>query len=135
MNMLSNEKLNFNSLEENTYKKMMELGRNLIRDKLKLLDNLIKKYRDKDVFKIKDSQKTTIKTRLGEVEFYRRRYEMVVNDKTRCIYLLDELLEIKSIGQYSQSVVEMIVREVTKKSYRETAKTISEDTDSTITYT
>lgn len=60
---------------------------------------------------------------------------MQINGTKKCIYLLDELLEINSIGQYSQSVVEMIVREITKKSYRETAKTVSEDTESTITYT
>lgn len=135
MDIVSNEKMNFNSLEEKMYKKMMELGRNLIKDELKLIDNLIKKYRDKETFKIKDSQKTTIKTRLGEIEFFRRRYEMEINGTKKCIYLLDELLEINSIGQYSQSVVEMIVREIVKKSYRETAKTISEDTDSVITHT
>ena len=74
MDIVSNEKINFNSLEEKMYKKMMELGRNLIRDDLKLIDKLIKQYRDKEVFKIKDIQKTTIKTRLGEIEFFRRRY-------------------------------------------------------------
>ena len=58
MNMLSNEKINFNSLEEKMYKKMMELGRNLIKDELKLIDKLIKQYRDKEIFKIKDSQRT-----------------------------------------------------------------------------
>lgn len=135
MDIVSNEKINFNSLEEKMYKKMMELGRNLIKDELKLIDKLIKQYRDKEIFKIKDSQKTTIKTRLGEIEFFRRRYEMEINGTKRNIYLLDELLEINNIGQYSQSVVEMIVREIVKKSYRETAQTISEDTDSTITYT
>ena len=135
MKMITNEKMNFNSLEENTFKKVMELGRDLIRDELKLIDKLIKQYRDKEIFKIKDMQITTIKTKLGEIEFSRRRYEMEINGTKRCIYLLDELLEINSIGQYSQSIVEMIVREITKKSYRETAKTVSEDTDSTITYT
>ncbi len=135
MNMLSNEKVNFKRLEENTYKKMMELGRNLIKDDLKLIDRLIKQYRDKETFKIKDIQKTTIKTKLGEIEFFRTRYEMKINDVKKYVYLLDELLEINGIGQYSQSVVEMIVREITKKSYRETAKTISEDTDSLISYT
>lgn len=135
MKMISNEKMNFNSLEENIYKKMMELGRNTLKDELRLIDNLIKQYRDKEIFKIKDSQKTTIKTRLGEIEFFRRRYEMEINGTKKCIYLLDKLLDINSIGQYSQSVVEMIIREITKKSYRETAKTVSEDTDSTITYT
>ena len=135
MKMISNEKVNFNSLEQNIYKKMMELGRNLIKDELKLIDKLIKQYRDKEVFKIKDSQKTTIKTRLGEIEFFRRRYEMEINGARKTIYLLDELLEINNIGQYSQSVVEMVIREITKKSYRETAKTVSEDTDSAISYT
>lgn len=135
MKMITDEKMNFNTLEENTFKKMMELGRDLIRDELKLIDKLIKQYRDKEIFKIKDMQITTIKTKLGEIEFSRRRYEMEINGTKKYIYLLDELLEINSIGQYSQSVVEMIVREITKKSYRETAKTVSEDTDSTITYT
>ena len=135
MNIVSNEKMKFNSLEENIYKKMMKLGRELIQDELNLIDKLIKQYRDKEIFKVKDIQKTTIKTRLGEIEFYRRRYEMKINGTKKYVYLLDELLEINSIGQYSQSIVEMIVREITKKSYRETAKTISEDTDSTITHT
>ena len=89
MNIVSNEKINFNSLEEKMYKKMMELGRNLIKDELKLMDKLIKQYRDKEVFKIKDSQKTTIKTRLGEIEFFRRRYEMEINGIRKTIYLLE----------------------------------------------
>ena len=135
MKMITDEKINFNSLEENTFKKVMELGRDLIRDQLKLIDKLIKQYRDKEIFRVKDIQSTTIKTKLGEIEFSRRRYEMEINGTKKGIYLLDELLEINSIGQYSQSVVEMIVREITKKSYRETAKTISEDIDTNITYT
>ena len=135
MKMITDEKVNFNSLEENTYKKVMKLGRELIIDDLKIIDNLIKQYRDKEIFKIKDFQRTTIKTKLGEIEFPRRRYEMEINGIKKSIYLLDELLEINCIGQYSQSVVEMIIREITKKSYRETAKTVSEDTESQITYT
>ena len=35
MKMITNEKINFNSLEENTYKKMMELGRNIIQEDLR----------------------------------------------------------------------------------------------------
>ena len=135
MKMITDEKVNFNSLEENTYKKVMKLGRELIIDELKIIDNLIKQYRDKEIFKIKDFQRTTIKTKLGEIEFPRRRYEIEINGIKKYIYLLDELLEINCIGQYSQSVVEMIIREITKKSYRETAKTVSEDTESQITYT
>lgn len=60
---------------------------------------------------------------------------MVINGTVKSIYLLDELLEINDFGLYSQGIVEMITREITKKSYRETAKTISEDTDNTISHT
>ena len=42
MKMITDEKVNFNSLEENTYKKVMKLGRNLIKDDLKLIDKMIK---------------------------------------------------------------------------------------------
>lgn len=95
MEIISNEKIKFNSLEENTFKSVMELGRKIIKDELKLIDNLIKKYRDKEIFQIKDSQKTVVKTKLGEIEFYRRRYEMTINGLKKYIYLLDEFLEIK----------------------------------------
>lgn len=135
MNMLSNEKINFKSLEENTFKEMMKLGRKIIQDELRMLDKLIKDYRDKEIFVPKDFQETTIKTKLGEIPISRRRYKMVINGRVKWIYLLDELLELNEFGEYSQSVVEMITREITKKSYRETAKTISEDTDSYISYT
>ena len=135
MNILSNEKINFNSLEEKTFKEVMKLGREIIQEELRILDDLIKKYRDKDTFKVKDMRATTIKSRLGEIPISRRRYEMIVNGKKKCIYLLDEVLQINNFGLYSQGLIEMITREITKKSYRETAKTIAEDTDSPISHT
>lgn len=135
MNMLSNEKVNFKSIEENIFKEMMKLGREIIQEELRMLDKLILDYRDKEIFVPKDFQPTTIKTKLGEIPIVRRRYKMVVNGKSKMIYLLDELLEINDFGLYSQGIVEMVSREITKKSYRETAKTISEDTDNTISHT
>lgn len=135
MNMLSNEKINFKSLEENTFKEMMKLGRKIIQDELRMLDKLILDYRYKEVFVPKDFQETTLKTKLGEIPIARIRYKMMTNGKTKCIYLLDELLEINDFGLYSVRIVEMVTKEITKKSYRETVKTISEDTDNTISHT
>ena len=135
MDIISNKKINFNSLEEKVYKDMMQLGRETIQEQLRLIDKLIKDFRDTEVFKCKDMQPTTIKSRLGEIPISRRRYTMEINGSKKSIYLLDELLGINEFGLYSQSVLEMVVREITKKSYRETAKTISEDTDSSISYT
>lgn len=135
MNMLSNEKVNFKSLEENIFKEMMKLGREIIQEELRMLDKLILDYRDKEIFVPKDFQPTTIKTKLGEIPIARRRYKMVINGETKWVYLLDELLEINDFGLYSQGIVEMVAREITKKSYRETSKTISEDTDNAISHT
>ena len=135
MSILSNEKINFKSLEENTFKEMMKLGRTIIQDELRMIDNLILKYRDLEIFTPKDFQGTTLKTKLGEIPIARRRYKMQVNGTIKYVYLLDELLEMNEFGLYSQSIVEMICREITKKSYRETAKTISEDTDCIISHT
>ena len=135
MNMLSNEKVNFKSLEEKIFKEMMKLGREIIQEELRMLDKLILDYRDKEIFVPKDFQPTTIKTKLGEIPIARRRYKMVINGKCNMIYLLDELLEINDFGLYSQGIVEMVAREIAKKSYRETAKTISEDTENAISHT
>ena len=117
MEIITNEKINFNSLEEKTYKKMMELGRNIIQEDLRMLDKLIKDFRDKEIFECKDMQPTTLKTKLGEIPITRRRYKMVIDGKVKWIYLLDEFLQINDFGLYSQSIVEMIAREITKKSY------------------
>ena len=125
MNIISNEKINFKSLEENTFKEIMKLGRTIIQDELRMIDKLILEYRDTEIFKPKDFQSTTLKTKLGEIPISRRRYEMKVSDKTKCIYLLDELLEMNEFGLYSQNIVEMICREITKKSYRESGEALS----------
>ena len=135
MSMLSNEKINFKSLEEKTFKEIMKLGRKIIQEELRKIDKLILDYRDKEIFVPKDFQATTIKTKMGEIPITRRRYKMVINGKSKIIYLLDELLEINDFGLYSQGIVEMVTREIAKKSYRETAKTISEDTDNALSHT
>ena len=135
MKMITDEKINFKSLEENIFKEMMKLGREIIQEELRMLDKLILDYRDKEIFVPKDFQPTTIKTKLGEIPIARRRYKMVINGESKWVYLLDELLEINDFGLYSKGIVEMVAREITKKSYRETAKTISEDTDNTISHT
>lgn len=100
-----------------------------------MLDKLIKDCSDKETFECKDMQAITLKTKLGEIPITRRRYKMVIDGKVKRIYLLDEFLQINEFRLYSKSIVEMVAREITKKSYRETAKTISEDTENVISHT
>ena len=57
MKMITNEKINFNALEEILTKKMIELGRNIIQEDLRMLDKLIEDCRDKEIFEAKDLRK------------------------------------------------------------------------------
>ena len=129
----NNEK--FNEFEEKIYKELMNEGIKRTQEWFRKVDNIILKSRDKEFLKPKDFKKITIKCRFGYVEYYRRRYELTVNRKISYVYLLDEYLEIASIGQYLQSIVDIVIREVVEKSYRQTAKTISKDTAITMGHT
>lgn len=51
------------------------------------------------------------------------------------VYLLDIYLELGYSGQYSQSIVELVLKEATEKSYRKTAETIRKTTNASITHT
>lgn len=49
--------------------------------------------------------------------------------------MLDIYLELGYSGQYSQSIVELVLKEATEKSYRKTAETIRKTTNVSITHT
>lgn len=135
MEMIPKNNEKFNDFEEKTWKKLMEQGVKETQNWLRRIDEILLRSRNKEILKPKDIKKTTIKCRFGYVEYHRRRYEMEVNGKKKYIFLLDEYLEIANIGQYSQSIVEMVMREVVEKSYREVSKTISEDTEISMGHT
>lgn len=128
MEIISKNNEKFNEFEEKTWKKLMEQGIKEVQEWFRKIDEILLKSRDKQFLKPKDFKKTTIKCRFGYVEYFRRRYELNINGNKTYVYLLDEYLEIANIGQYSQSIVEMVMREIVEKSYRQTAKTINEDT-------
>jgi len=129
----NNEK--FNEFEEKTWEDLMKEGVQRTEIWLRQTDEILLKSRDKKILVPKDFRETTIKCKFGYVKYFRRRYELNINGKIQYIYLLDEYLEIANIGQYSQGIVEMVIREVIEKSYRQTAKTINEDTGITISHT
>lgn len=132
---ITEKEVKFNDLEEKLWKQKMEEGLNELRNKLKEIDNLLLKNKNNKELEAKDFQATTIKCRFGDLKIYRRRYKFTNNGVIKFVYLLDIYLELGYIGQYSQSIVEMVLREVTEKSYRNTAKTISEDTNTYISHT
>lgn len=135
MNNITKNIIKFNDLEEKMWKKKMQEGLNELRDQLRKIDNQLLKDKNNEELEVKDFQKTTIKCKFGDLEFYRRRYKLTKNDKTKMVYLLDIYLELGYSGQYSQSIVELVLREATEKSYRKTAETIRETTNVSITHT
>ena len=134
INIPKNE-IKFNELEQKLWEIKMKEGLNELKDKLREIDNLLLKNKNNKELEAKDFQSTTIKCRFGDLEIYRRRYKFSSKGIVKFVYLLDIYLELGYIGQYSQSIVEMVLREATEKSYRNTAKTISEDTNTIISYT
>lgn len=125
----------FNDLEEKMWKKKMQEGLEELKEQLKQIDYQLLKNKNNKEIVVKDFQKTTIKCKFGDLEFYRRRYTLKRNGETKIIYLLDIYLELGYLGQYSQSIVEMVLKEAAEKSYRKTAETIRENTNVSITHT
>ena len=132
---ITNNEIKFNDLEEKMWKKKMQEGLEELKNQLRVIDNQLLKDKNNAELEVKDFQKTTIKCKFGDLEFYRRRYKLTKNGKTTMVYLLDIYLELGYSGQYSQSIVELVLKEATEKSYRKTAETIRETTNVSITHT
>ena len=135
MTNITNNGIKFNDLEEKMWKKKMQEGLDELREQLREIDNRLLKDKNNEELEAKDFQKTTIKCKFGDLEFYRRRYKLTRNGTTRIVYLLDIYLELGYSGQYSQSIVELVLKEATEKSYRKAAETIRETTNVSITHT
>ena len=56
--------------------KYVEEGLNELKDQLRKIDNQLLKDKDNAELEVKDFQKTTIKCKFGDLEFYRRRYKL-----------------------------------------------------------
>jgi len=135
MKNITNNSIKFNDLEEKMWKKKMQEGLEELKEQLQKIDYQLLKDKDNEELEVKDFQKTTIKCKFGDLEFYRRRYKLIQDKETHWVYLLDIYLELGYSGQYSQSIVEFVLKEATEKSYRKTAETIRDATNVSITHT
>lgn len=135
MNNITETKEKFNNLEEKVWKQKMNEGLIELKYTLKAIDKALLKNKDNKKLKVKDFQKTTIKCRFGNLEIYRRRYVYTKDDGTKeYVYLLDQYLELGYSGQYSQSIVELVIKEAIENSYRKTAESIQRTTNLGITH-
>ena len=70
MTNIANNVIKFNDLEEKMWKKKMQEGLEKLRNQLRIIDNQLLKDKNNAELEVKDFQKTTIKCKFGDLEFY-----------------------------------------------------------------
>lgn len=125
----NSEMQSFGKLIATAFELAMEFGRKLVVRALELRDQELAETRDKKRFRSKGKRWTSIKTKLGVVEYQRTVYvDNAAPEGRSCVYLLDEALDIDKVGLVSEDVCQAAATAVCETSYRGAAKLISETT-------
>lgn len=127
---ISNSEIqSFGKLIATAFELAMEFGRKLVVRALELRDRELAETRDKGRYRSKGKRWTSIKTRLGVVEYQRTVYvDNAAPEGRSCVYLLDEALGIEKVGLVTEDVCQAAATAVCETSYRGAAKLISETT-------
>ena len=127
---ISNREMqSFGKLVATAFELAMEFGRKLVVRALELRDQELAETRDKKRFRSKGKRQTSVKTKLGVVEYQRTVYvDNAAPEGRSCVYLLDEALEIDKVGLVSEDVCQAAAKAVCETSYRGAAKIITETT-------
>jgi len=127
---ISNKEIaNFGSLIRKAFILAMEFGRTLVVQALEIRDQELAEVRDKKRYRNKGKRQTSIKTKLGIIEFSRNVYiDNAAPEGEKCVYLLDEDLEIEKVGLVSEDICQAAATAVCESTYRGAAKMISETT-------
>lgn len=92
-------------------KQSEKIGRESVARFLEQYDLTLMASRDVKRYRNKRPRKTSIKTMLGVIEFYRRVYEdLQAESGKRYVYLLDDALVRDGVGLFSKDVCELAVR-------------------------
>ena len=125
-----------NSIEQIIFGWCCQLGRELMRGVFEDLDLELREARDKSIYHNKQRRKTTLKTIMGEVEYWRTQYEYHPEEGlTEYVYLLDEELGLVCKGQLSGSLSAVIAQAACESSYRSVSRQVSEMTGQVISHT
>lgn len=125
-NILTKENVTFKDLEEIAYKIACEFANEILKNMLEEYDKQIMESRDAAKYRHKGKETTTIKAKTGLVEYRRTKYiEKQADGSNKCIYLTDEILHIKEIGQVSGGIIDLIVKNISEVSYRVCAEMIN----------
>ena len=130
---LTKENVTFKDLEEIAYKIACEFANEILKNMLEEYDKQIMDNRDKTRFRHKGQETTTIKAKTGLVEYRRTKYVEKQDDgSNKCVYLTDNILNIKEIGQVSGGIIDLIVKNISEVSFRVCAEMINNMTGLTI---
>ena len=102
----------------------MQFGRELVRIVLEDRDQELCAHRDTRRYRNKGKRKTSVKTRLGVIEYERNVYVDNVSEDGHCVYLLDQDMQLDKIGQIAGEMCQAIAGEVCASSYRAAAQAV-----------
>lgn len=124
-NILTKDSISFKDLEEIAYKIACEFANEILRNMLEEYDKKLMDTRDTKIYRHKGKETTTVKAKTGIVEYTRTKY-LTKNEegKNQCVYLTDELLNIKEIGQVSGGIIDLVVKNISEVSFRVCAEMI-----------
>lgn len=125
--------LTFKDVEQKIYDFFCKAARNATTEFLEEYDRMLMNTRDKTAYRHKGRRQSTVKTVFGEVTYSRAIYEHTEEDgTTRFAYLLDETLDLKTVGLISENYAEKLVSSITTKSYRNCAEEVTETSGQSI---
>ena len=126
----------FKEIERIIQRICYEFGREILGSILEEWDRYLMHSRDKEIYEHVGRKRTTIKTVIGEVVYFRVQYEYNDEDGNKSyVFLLDEAMGISGSGQFSDLLTDMIVQACCASAYREAARSVSEMTGQTISHT
>ena len=124
---LADNLVSFKELEQKIFAFVCELGREITQIMLESYDKELAEGRDKKIYRNKGTRNTSIKTIYGEVSYSRRVYQTKNEEgQVEYIYLLDQALQMDTIGLISTNLAEKIALTITESPYRVTADIINE---------
>lgn len=125
-NILTKNSVSFKELEEIAFKIACEFANEILRNMLEEYNKKLMDTRNTRVYRHKGKETTTVKAKTGLVEYTRTKYITKNEDGTnKCIYLTDELLNIKEMGQVSGGIIDLVIKNISEVSFRVCAEMIN----------
>lgn len=123
---------NFEDFVAEVFERKLAEGREIIRKTLSELDVQLMAVRDTKQYRDKGLRSTSIKTKLGTIEY--ERHICRDNQTGHYVYLLDDVIKASDIGLMGSDITTIAKDMIKDSSFRATAKMISESTGLSISH-